>query len=246
MAKMLLINPRKRRTTAKRRKAPSAKQRANWARFAAAAKRRSSGYSANPAKRRRRVGAKRRRNPIAMVRRAVRRRRNPISIGGSVLNFKSYLTPIKDAAIMGAGAVAMDVGYAYINRMLPASMQRTPGALGVGDAIKAVLTVALGRILNRPTRGLSQKAAVGALTVQAYNIAASFLPASMPVNGALGYATAGRVVPGAGRTNANIRAGGTVGQYIGGPSPLLSGARGGMGMYVGGQTPLLSRVRSGR
>jgi len=245
MAKMLLINPRKRRTTAKRRKAPSAKQRANWARFAAMARKRSGGYAANPKRRR-----KARRNPIGMVRsvrRAVsRRRRNPISIGGSVLNFKSYLTPIKDAAIMGAGAVAMDVGYSYINKMLPASMQRTPGALGVGDAIKAVLTVALGRILNRPTRGLSQKAAVGALTVQAYNIAASFLPASMPVNGALGYATAGRVVPGAGRTNANIRAGGTVGQYIGGPSPLLSGARGGMGMYVGGQTPLLSRVRSGR
>jgi hypothetical protein len=241
MAKMLLINPRKR--AKKARKAPSAAQRANWARFAAAAKRRSrGGVSANPKKRR-----KARRNPLSMVRsvrRAVsRRRRNPISLGGSVLNFRSYLTPIKDAAVMGAGAVAMDVGYAYINRMLPASMQRVAGTLGLGDAIKAVLTVAIGRILNRPTRGLSQKAAVGALTVQAYNIAASFLPASMPVAGALGYATAGRVVPGAGRTNANARAG--VGMYVGGPSPLLAraGSGGNMGMYVGGQTPLLSRAR---
>lgn len=242
MAQVLLLNPAKRRkTSAKRRKAPSAKQRANWARFAAAARRRASGrVAANPAKRRR-VGAKRRRNPISTyVRRAVRRRRNPIGgLGRGLLNFRSYLSPIKDAAIMGVGAVAVDVGYAYINRMLPASMQRTPGTVGVGDAVKAFLTVALGRLLSGPTRGMSAKAAQGALVVQAYNIAAQYLPASMPVAG-LGYATAGRVVPGAGRANAN----GRVGMYVGGNSPLLSRSpSGGMGMYVGGQTPLLSRAR---
>lgn len=237
MAKMLLINPRKRRAARKSRKAPSAKQRANWARFAAAARAR---RSANPAKRRR----ARRANPIGRsitraYRRVTRRRRNPINLGGSAFNFRSYLTPVKDAMIMGAGGVAMDVGYSYINRMLPASMQRTPGALGVGDAVKAVLTVLVGRLLSRPTRGLSNKAAMGALTVQAYNAAASFLPAAMPVNG-LGYVTAGRVVPGSGRTNANARAGqmGRVGQYVGGGTPLLSGT---VGQYVGGSSPLLSR-----
>jgi len=248
MAEMLLINPRKRRGSgAKRRKAPSAKQRANWARFAKAARARASGSRAsNPIKyrKRRRVGAKRRRNPIVAGRsitRAVRRRRrNPISLGGSVFNFRSYMTPIKDAAIMGAGAVAMDVGYAYINRNLPAMLQRKPGELGLGDAVKVLLTVAIGKLLSKPTRGLSSKAAQGALVVQAYNAVASFLPSSAPVNG-LGWATAGRVVQGSGRTNANSRAmrTGQIGQYVGGNSPLLSGA--GLGMYVGGGSPLLAR-----
>jgi hypothetical protein len=239
MAKMLLINPRKRRTARKTRKAPTAKQRANWARFAAAARKRSAGYAANPAKRR-----ARRKNPAGRsitraYRRVTRRRRNPISLGGAAFNFASYLTPIKDAAIMGAGGVAMDVGYSYVNRMLPASMQRTPGVLGVGDAIKAFATVLIGRLLSKPTRGLSNKAAMGALTVQAYNAAASFLPATMPVNG-MGYVTAGRVVPGSGRTNTNQRAAqmGRVGQYVGGGTPLLSG---GVSQYVGGGSPLLSR-----
>ena len=68
MSQVLLINPRKRgRKTAKRRKAPSAAQRANWARFAAAARAKSHGRRAsNPIKygKRRRVGSKRRRNPV--------------------------------------------------------------------------------------------------------------------------------------------------------------------------------------
>lgn len=246
MAEMLLINPRKRRSAgAKRRKAPSAKQRANWARFAKLARARADARAENLAKRRRRASVKRRRNPISVSRvgRSITRRvrrRNPISLG-SVFNFRSYLAPVKDAAIMGAGAVAMDVGYAYINRMLPTMLQRTPGALGVGDAVKVLLTVAIGRLLSKPTRGLSAKAAQGALVVQAYNAVASFLPTSAPVNG-LGWATAGRVVQGNSRVNANSRAmrGGQIGQYVGGASPLLNGP--GLSQYVGGSSPLLSRA----
>jgi hypothetical protein len=253
MPEMLLINPRKRRAAgAKRRKAPSAKQRANWARFAKAAKAR-----ANPAKRRA-YGRKRRANPAsAVVRRAVRRvtrrtharRRNPISLGGSGLfNLRSYLTPIKDAAVMGAGAVAVDVGFGYINRYLPMSMQVNPAAIGAGDAVKAVLTVALGKLLSKPTRGLSQKAAMGSLVVQMRDITMKVLPASMlPVAG-LGFVTAGRVVPQiSSRANANmtargsVGAGGAVGAYTGG-TPLLSG-RGQVGLYQQGlNTPLLSRA----
>ena len=127
-------------------------------------------------------------------------------MGGSLFNFKSYFETMKNAAVMGAGAVAIDVGYAYINRMLPAALQRTPGSVTAGDAVKAVLTVMIGKLLAKPTRGLSQKAAMGALTVQAYNITASMMPASMPVNG-LGFSNAGRVVPGgygAGRTTQNL------------------------------------------
>lgn len=259
MPEMLLINPAKRRRAgAKRRKAPSAKQRANWTRFAKAAKAR-----ANPAKRA--YGRKRRArraNPAStVVRRAVRRmtrrtharRRNPISMGGSGLfNLRSYLTPIKDAAVMGAGAVAVDVGFSYINRYLPASMQVNPGAIGAGDAVKAVLTVALGKLLSKPTRGLSQKAAMGSLVVQMRDITMKVLPASMlPVAG-LGFVTAGRVVPQIGsRVNANmtpgrnVGTGGAVGQYTGG-TPLLSG-RGTVGLYQQGlNTPLLSRAPVGR
>jgi hypothetical protein len=238
MASMLLINPAKRgkrRATAKRRKNPSAKQRANWRRFAAAARARR-----NPVGGKRRAH-KRRRNPIGRsvtrsYRRITRRRRsNPI--GGSLLNFRSYIGTVKEAALQGVGAVAMDVGYSYVNRMLPASLQRTPGVLGVGDAIKAFVTVALGRLLSGATRGLSNKAALGSLTVQTYQIASGFLPASMPVAG-LGYVTAGRVVPGNGRVSANQRA--QVGQYTSATSPLLSG-RGGIGQYTSAITPLLSR-----
>lgn len=261
MAQMLLINPAKRtkarRTASKRRrKNPSAAQRANWARFAAASKARS--RKANPAPRkRRRVTAKRRRNPIGAVNagrqvtRVYRRRRNPISMGGSLFNFKSYFETMKNAAVMGAGAVAIDVGYAYINRMLPAALQRTPGSVTAGDAVKAVLTVMIGKLLAKPTRGLSQKAAMGALTVQAYNITASMMPASMPVNG-LGFSNAGRVVPGgygAGRTTQNGRGVAQQAQqlsmFTSGRSPLLSGQRGsnGMGQWVSTNTPLLAGQR---
>lgn len=252
MPEMLLINPAKRRKTAKRRKNPSAAQRANWARFAkmARAKAKASDRRPNP---KRRV---RRSNPVAAtVRRVVRRskgrvmrRHNPISMGGSGLfNLRGYMQPLKDAAIMGAGAVAMDVAFGYVNRYLPASVQVVPGSVGVGDAVKAILTVALGKVLSKPTRGLSSKAAMGSLVVQMRDITMKVIPAGvMPVNG-LGYVTAGRVVPQINaRVNSNRRAvvggggaAGTVGLYTGG-TPLLSRA-GTVGQYTGG-TPLLSRA----
>lgn len=259
---MLLINPAKRRggNTKKRRKAPSAAQRANWARFAAMARKRASGARAsNPIKARRRVGAKRKRNPIMGRARTVtrKRRRNPISLGGgmgSLFNFRSYIPPLKDAAVMGAGAVAMDVGFGYVNRYLPVSMQRVPGSVGVGDAVKAIITVALGKLLAKPTRGLSTKAAMGSLVCQFRDVTMAVLPASVTQMNGLGFVTAGRVVPQMNsRVNANQRAfenpnqrtasrtqvgaGSNVSQYVAGASPLLS-------QYVGG-TPLLSGNRLG-
>lgn len=250
MPEMLLINPRARRKSAKKRKAPSAAQRANRVRFAAAARAR-----ANPAKRaKRRVYARKRRaNPISttvrrVVRRSYKRRSNPAArMGGGLFNLRSYMQPLKDAAIMGAGAVTVDVGFGYINRYLPVSMQAVPGTIGAGDAVKAVLTVALGKLLSKPTRGLSQKAAMGSLVVQMRDITLKVLPASMlPVAGVgrVGYVSAGRVVPQINsRANANMTArgsvgqGGAVGAYTGG-TPLLSGQ---VGAYTGG-TPLLSRA----
>jgi hypothetical protein len=267
MAQMLLINPAKRRTVKrsaakKRRKNPSPAQRAARAKFAAMSRARSANPARKRARRRRNpvaVAVRRRRNPIgvSMARKMTRsyRRRNPIGMGGSLFNFRSYFATMKDAAVMGAGAVAMDVGYSYINRMLPAMLQRTPGSVTAGDAVKAVLTVMIGRLLAKPTRGLSQKAAMGALTVQAYNITASMLPASMPVNG-LGWSNAGRVVPGGfggGRTTQNGNRQAFNPQQLamiqnGGVSPLLSGrGAGGVGMWTpGALTPLLSAAQRRR
>jgi hypothetical protein len=220
----------------------SAAQRAATARMLAANRAKRSGY----AKRKRRM------NPVSTaVRRVVRRgrmrRRNPIGGGVGLFNLRSYMAPLKDAAVMGAGAVAMDMAFGYVNRYLPASVQVVPGTVGAGDAVKAVLTVALGKLLSKPTRGLSSKAAMGSLVVQMRDVTMKLLPASMmPVNG-LGYVNAGRVVPQINaRVNANRRAvvgdggaAGTMGLYTGG-TPLLSRA-GNVGQYTGG-TPLLSRA----
>lgn len=238
MSQMLLINPRRRKARKSGgKKRRTAAQRAATARMLAANRRRA-GRSSNPAPRRARR-SKRRSNPISYAPRRVARR-NPISLrGGSLTRISTYLAPIKDAAVMGAGAVTMDVAFGYINPLLPVSMRKVPGVLGVGDAVKAVLTVALGQLLSGVTRGLSRKAAVGSLVVQARDIAVTLLPAGMTVNG-LGYVTAGQVVPGMnGRVNSNMMMRGRVGAYTGGPgqSPLLSAYTGGPG-----QSPLLSRA----
>jgi hypothetical protein len=247
MSQVLLINPRKRgRKSAKRRKAPSAAQRANWARFAAMARRKSaSGRARNPIKAHKRRRVARRRNPIiSYARRRSARRRNPTgrSMGGGLMNFRSYITPIKDAAVMGAGAVAVDMAFGYVNRYLPVSMQVVPGAVGAGDAVKAVLTVALGKLLSGPTRGLSQKAAMGSLVVQMRDITMKVLPASVT---GMGFYNPGRVVPSSVRVTGNTRAisagqgaSGGVGMYTQGASPLLGSP--GLRMYTGAPSPLLS------
>ena len=133
---MLLINPRRRRAAPKRRRA-SPKRRRN-----PVARRASSRISRAPARR------LRRRNPISNFslgrRGSRRRRRNPISLGG--LNVKSLMTMLTDAAIGGAGAIAMDVIQGQINGFLPASFQSNPTTVGVGDAVKAAVTAFLGAV----------------------------------------------------------------------------------------------------
>ena len=213
MAEMLLINPRRRRKARKAR--PAAKRR-----VARARRRRNPIAAAAPV-------ARRRRNPIRAVRRrASRRRRNPISLGGG-----SMMTLLRDALVGGAGAVAFDVVHGQIQRFLPVSMQRVPGTVGVGDAVKAVITVVVGQALSKPTRGFSRKAAAASLTVQAHDIIKSFVPASMP----LGFASPAMIAQGTNRVGP-IRNG--VGAYMrpgntallsaytpGNVTPLLNGAR---------------------
>ena len=211
MPEMLLINPR-RRTKAKRK--------------TTARRRRRNPLTATAAK----TAVKRRTNPIA--KRAVsRRRRNPISLG---VTRKDFMAGFKDAAVGAAGAVAIDVLMGQINPKLPASMQISATQVGIGDAVKAGLTVMLGKLLNKSTRGMSQKMATGALTVQAHGLISAYLPDSMKLAG-VGYASPAAIINSQSRVgpiNRNIRAytqpGRTqlLNQYASGPSQLLNGVSG--------------------
>jgi len=214
MAEMLLINPRRRRKA--RRANPIAKRRRVTRRrnpLAAVARRR----------RRNPMPAIRRRNPIGLARRRVMRRRNPIGGMGTGM----IMAAIREAFVGGAGAVAVDLAMGQINRYLPASLKTVPGTIGAGDAVKAIITVTLGHLLARPTRGLSRKMALGALTVQSANIMKSFVPGTM----AMGYASPARIVRGVNTVGPNM------GAYTQG-SPLLNA-------YTRPNvTPLLSANRS--
>ena len=210
MAEMLLINPRRRKT---RRAAPKRTTRARRRNPVAR-------VMARPA---------RRRNPIAQMKRRVMRRRNPIGMNAGMMKM------IQDAFIGGAGSIAVDLAQGQINKFLPATLQTRPGTVGLGDGVKAVLTVVLGRALNRTTRGLSMKMASGALTVQSAGIMKTLLGPTLGAN--LGYYTPGMV------TNMNNRVGPIrnnmgVGAYTpAGQTPLLSA------YTKPGVTPLLSAAR---
>jgi hypothetical protein len=216
MAEMLLINPRGR--TRRKHNPTGAKRRVHH--------RRKNPVTAMVRRKRNPLAAMRRRrmhNPMmSMVR---RRRRNPI--GGAMMT--GYMAQIREAVIGSAGALAMDVAYGQINNFLPASLKTTPGTIGAGDAVKAVVTVALGGLLNKATRGFSAKAARASLTIQSYNIMKSFVPSSLP----LGYASPALIAQGTNRVQP-IRRG--MNAYTNG-TPLLNA-------YTSpGRTPLLSGAR---
>ena len=216
MAEMLLINPRRRRARKARKAGRSAAQRAATRRLVAMNRSRRRARRSNPAPaivamnpRRRRM-SRRRSNPIRMI----RRRRNPAMLGG--FNFRTVVSAMQDALIQGGGAVAMDLLHGQINRFLPAMLQRTPGQVGLGDVVKASITVLVGTALRGPTRGLSMKAATGSLTVQAYDIVKNLLPSTMQ----LGYMTPGVITQGQASVGPNR---GMVGRYTQpGATPLLN------------------------
>lgn len=212
MAEMLLINPRRRKA---RRANPVAKRRVRRRNpLAAVARRRR-----NPMPLVRRA-----RNPIGLARRRVMRRRNPIygRMGTGML-----MAAIREAFVGGAGSVAVDLAMGQINRFLPANLKTVPGQIGAGDAVKALITVTLGHLLARPTRGLSRKMALGALTVQSANIMKTFVPTTMT----MGYMSPARIVNGSNTVGPNM------GAYTSG-TPLLNA-------YTRPNvTPLLSANRS--
>jgi hypothetical protein len=231
MAEMLLINPRKRRArksgrTAAQRRATAKLVAMNRSRTRRRRRNPVATVAAAPMVRRRRMAA-RRANPAVMR----RRRRNPAMLGGR-FGLGSIMRSVQDALVQGGGAVAMDLLYGQIARFLPNTLQRTPGSIGLGDATKAVITVFLGHMLKGPTRGLSARAATGALTVQAHGIIAGLLPSTMT----LGYYTPGMVTQGASRIGPNRAITGSMGRYTApgatallnrytapGMSPMLNG-----------------------
>ena len=215
MAEMLLINPRKRGT----RKATKRRVVRRKNPVTAMVRRRRNPLAAM--RRRRNPLAAARRNPLARMR---RRMRNPI--GGMMGN---YMTQIREAVIGGAGALGMDLVYGQINSFLPAALKRVPGSIGAGDAVKAVITVALGGLLSKPTRGLSDKAARASLTIQAYDIMKSFVPSGMTI----GYASPALIAQGTNRVGP-IRRG--MNAYTSG-TPLLNA------YMAPGKTALLSGAR---
>jgi hypothetical protein len=217
MAQVLLLNPRSRRRASaggKKRRATSRRRR-------------------NP------IGALRRsyssltrRSPKRRAARSTRRRRNPIGLGmGSTRGLFGQVMP---AVIGAAGAVAIDALYAKISPHLPASLQRVPGKVGVGDVAKLALTLVAGKMLNKATRGFSQKAAAGAVLVQAYNMIANMVPP-----GTLGWYSPYPVMA------SNQRIGPTrMGAFVPGRTPLLAGAR--VSAYTSAPSPLLSGVNPAR
>ena len=222
MAEMLLINPRSRRKTAKRH---------------TTAKRRRNPIAAKH------VHHKRRRNPIGLAR-VHRRRRNPISLSQS-----GIMKELQEAFLGGAGAIAIDVLMGQLKGYLPTSMQRTPGSLGIGDAVKMAITIAVGQALAKPTKGMSRKLATGALVVQARDILATFMPSTMT----LGFSSAANVIPGTNRVGPLMQRVGAYSQAPAGTntmfgpnrSPLLEGVRGYMPRGRGGVLLSGARVREG-
>lgn len=226
MAQMLLLNPRRRRAAArkaspKRRRASPRRRRRNpvsvvTLRPGAAVARRSARRAA------------RRANPM----RRHRRRRNPIALG---LNSRSIMTMLKGAVIGGAGAIAMDLAMGQANAFLPTTLQRVAGQPGIGDIVKALLTVVAGKALAKPTKGLSVQAAQGALIVQAYGLLQSVVPSGMT----MGYYTPGMVVQGQNRIGPNRVMQPMLSRYTQpGVTPMLS-------RYTQpGVTPMLSRANA--
>ena len=210
MAEMLLINPRGRRKTAAR-KTRARRRNPAMRSVSAAAPRRA-----------------RRRNPVAAMKRRVMRRRNPIGMTSGMMRM------IQDAFVGGAGSIAVDLAQGQLNKYLPATLKTTPGSVGLGDGVKAVMTVVLGRALNRTTRGLSMKMAAGALTVQSAGIMKTLLGPTLGAQ--LGYYTPGYVTGGSNRVGP-IRSNGMGAYTKPGATPLLSA------YTKPGATPLLSAAR---
>lgn len=198
-----------RKTVRPKKKGRSAKQRANDKRLGAMARARARGGSskrkssrgggtttvvvaaAAPRKAPRKKQSSARKTP---KKKSSRRRSTPrgMRFGGSGGIVNQAIGMAKDGAIMGVGALAIDVAMGQVNKFLPTGWDTPMDGTEVNHknaAVKAALSVGIGyvgqRFLPASMRQMALKAAVGALTIQAYTVAkgtlGTYLPDSMPL-----------------------------------------------------------------
>jgi hypothetical protein len=198
---LFLVNPRRKRRKKSRKGRMPAGLRKYWASRRGGAKkrrvkRRRHAASAAPRRRRRSrvMGTfkrRRRKNPLFARKRHHRRHRrsNPFSV-------KGLTNSIMPAAVGAAGAVALDVVYAYASPYLPANLQtgmigslvKLAGAFGLGMGARKFLGREKGNAIM-----------LGALTVTGYGVIkpliASFAPTIKGLSGYADYTSMGAYLP---------------------------------------------------
>lgn len=172
MSEILLVNP-KARTKSRKRRSPAQKR--ATAKLVAANKRRRRAPSrqlalATPRRRKRRGSiAANRRTKITRRRYA----RNPIG--------KQLLSPLTDALLLAAGAVGIHVGYRYLAPMLPLNIRQMPFAPA---GIKAAAALGIGSLLlpMLMTRVRAQQITAGAIAavITGQAMQQLFAPAAAP------------------------------------------------------------------
>ncbi len=154
MASLMLVNPRKRRKTAKRKSSAKANPRKR---------------SASPARKRRRA----RRNPVALANPARKRRRSRRNPKFSVRSIQR--DAIMPAVAGGVGALALDIAFGALP--IPATFKT--GAMG--SLAKIVGAVVLGKLAGKAFGAkVGQAVTVGGVTIQAYNTVKAFAQKQMP------------------------------------------------------------------
>lgn len=191
----------KRRTFKPRKKGRSAAQKAATRRMLAANKGARSSAPKRRRKRRSTARAARRvtssvKRVTSRARRSVRRARRSFSLGGSG---GSAVSMLSNAAMMGVGAVGVDIAMGQVAKFLPTGWDTPIDAGGINYkyyAAKAAVALGIGiggrRYLGGKLGDFAMKAAQGSLAVMTYNLAESFLPAgttlgfSAPYRGPVG------------------------------------------------------------
>jgi hypothetical protein len=197
---LFLVNPRRKRRKKSRKGRMPAGLRKYWASRRGGTKKRRvkrRRHAASSAPRRRRraramgvVKRRRKRNPLFARKRHHRHRRsNPFSV-------KGLTNSIMPAAVGAAGAVALDVVYAYASPYLPANLQtgmigslvKLAGAFGLGMGARKFLGREKGNAIM-----------LGALTVTGYGVIkpliASFAPTIKGLSGYADYTSMGAYLP---------------------------------------------------
>lgn len=179
MAKMLLVNPKKRRKSRKRR---TPAQRAATKRMVAANRKRR-----RPARKRNPVRA---RSSYTPVRRRPRKR-NPAPRKGMMQ--KIIDTQLIPAATEASGALLLDIAYGYLGQFIPAQLQTGMMA----NMTKVVAAIGMGTLVsnfmpNRTAVALTR----GAITVTLHDVMKESLAQMMPQI-PLGYYSPAFIDPGA-------------------------------------------------